>query len=144
MDKEYFKTVFMFFIAEPYAMGGGGEIAFMNESGDFRYMDYRSDETPYEDIKKAFPALQGCKWNGPIPGEDAGDEIVLFMNGGNPGLQTRVNEGWHHLYLGYGNHLVIRDDKWPEFSDKIAAFKKRVDIYGAWKEIAETMCKGGN
>ena len=114
MDKEYFKTVFMFFIAEPYAMGGGGEIAFMNESGDFRYMDYRSDE------------------------------IVLFMNGGNPGLQTRVNEGWHHLYLGYGNHLVIRDDKWPEFSDKIAAFKKRVDIYGAWKEIAETMCKGGN
>ena len=49
MDKEYFKTVFMFFIAEPYAMGGGGEIAFMNDSGDFRYMDYRSDETPYGD-----------------------------------------------------------------------------------------------
>lgn len=74
-------------------------------------MDYRSNETPYEDIKEAFPALQGCKWNGPISGEDAGDEIVLFMNGGNPGLQTRVNEGWHRLYLGYGNHLVIRDDK---------------------------------
>ncbi len=143
MDKKYFETVFIFFIDEPYAMGGGGHMAFMNEAGVYRYMDYRSAETPYEEIIKVFPAVQGCNWNGPIPGEDAGDEIVIFMNGDNKELQTRVNESWHHLYLGYGNHLVVRNDRWPEFNEKIAGFKKKVDIYGAWKEIAKNMCKGG-
>lgn len=140
MEKKFFESVFVFMMAEPYAMGSGGIIALMNEMGEFQYFDYRSEETPYETIKEAFPALQGCKWNGPMAGETAEGEIVLFRGEANADIQTRVNDGWHHIYLGFGNHLVIREDKWPEFCEVTSDLTDGVDIYGSWKERAKIMC----
>lgn len=137
MDKIFFENVFIFLMAEPHAMGIGGRISFMNEMGEFRCFDYLTAETPYEEIKEAFPALQGCKWNGPMPGDETKDEIVLFIGENNLNMQTRVNEGWHHMYLGFGNHLVVREDKWPEFCKSISDLSNGLAIYRAWKERAE-------
>ncbi len=142
LEKAFFKDVFIFSLAEPYAMGVGGFIEFINEKGEFKRFNYMNGDVEYEDIKEAFPALKGCKWNGPIPGEKTwGEEYVLYVSGTQPDLVTRVNDGWHHMYLGFGNHLVVREDKWDEFEKLISACKDPIDIYGDWQDYAIKMCE---
>ena len=59
------------------------------------------------------------------------------FNHGLMGFGVQKPEGWHYSYLGFGNHLLLRDDLNKGFRD---AAKKLMDndpnaiLYGIWMD----------
>ena len=141
MDKKQFEDVIMFSFAEPGAMGAGGIIEFFTDKGGTFCFNYLSEETSYNEIKQAFPVLKDCRFNGPMAArpENAPKEIVFYNDADNMNIKTRVAEGWRHIYMGFGNHLVIRDDHFEEFSAAISDLKEEVEIYGGWLKRARKL-----
>ena len=145
INKEWFKNVIIFSLAEPGAMGMGGLMDFITEDGVFFSINYLSEETLWEEVKECFPALKGCCFNGPMENEKASEEIMIYPDESSINLRTRVNEGWKHIYMGFGNHLVVRDDHFEEFSKTISDLTDEAEIYGNWFEIAkEIYCRENN
>lgn len=144
MDANKFKEVIIFALAEPGAMGAGGIIEFFTEKGETFCFNYLSEETSYKKIKEAFPVLKDCRFNGPMAArpENAPREIVLYPDADNMNIKTRVAEGWRHIYMGFGNHLVIREDHFEEFSAAISDLEEEVDIYGKWLNRAKKLYGG--
>lgn len=147
MDNKQFVDVIMFAFAEPGAMGAGGIIEFFTDKGEDFGLDYLSEETPYWKIKQVFPVLKDCRFNGPMPDDvrpkNAPQEIVIYPDADNMNIKTRVAEGWRHIYMGVGNHLVIREDHFEEFSAAISDLEEEVDIYGKWLNRARKLYGGG-
>lgn len=146
MDKKQFEDIIMFSLAEPGAMGAGGIIEFFSDNGDVFRFNYLSEETPYEEIKEAFPVLKGCRFNGPMPDdarpENTPQEIVIYTNADSANMRKRIAEGWRHIYMGCGNHLVIREDHFEDFSAAISDLTEEVDIYGGWLNRARKLYGG--
>lgn len=144
MDTKKLKHVIIFAFAEPGAMGAGGIIEFFTDKGETFYFNYLSEETPYPEIKEAFPVLKDCRFNGPIATRPANapKEIVFYPDADNASIKTCVAEGWQHIYMGFGNHLVIRDDHFEEFSAAISDLTEEVDIYGKWLNRASKLYGG--
>ena len=44
--------------------------------------------------------------------------------------------GWKHIYMGFGNHLVIREDHFIAYFEYIKDFTEEIDIYGEWDNRA--------
>lgn len=145
MDTNKFKDVIIFAFAEPGAMGAGGIIKFFTDKGEAFYLNYLSEETPYPKVKEAFPVLKDCRFNGPMAAlpANAPQEIVFYTDADNMNIKTRVAEGWRHIYMGVGNHLVIREDHFEEFSAAISDLKEGVEIYGEWLNRARKLYNGG-
>lgn len=133
-----FEDVIVYTISEPGAMGAGGMMEFVTENGELFDICYLSDDTPYQDIKNSFPALKDCYFNGPMKTrpENASKEIVVYLDGSDNGKTTKVTDGWHHIYMGFGNHLVVRDDHYERFSDAISDLDEEENIYCNWRERA--------
>lgn len=79
MNKERFNNVVMYSLAEPGAMGWGGYMKFVTDDGNYFTINYLSEETPWEDVKKCFPELKGCCFNGPMENEKTSGEILLYL-----------------------------------------------------------------
>lgn len=139
MDKKMFENVIIYSMAEPGAMGVGGRMEFVTDRGEDFELWYMTDDTPYQEIKKAFPALKDCYWNGPSKACSKNEprEIVFYSDKAKRIYEcTRVTEGWQHIYMGFGNHLVIRADHYEEFMDAISDLEEGLHIYGNWRERA--------
>lgn len=122
ITSELFSNVIIYTIAEPGAMGFPRLMGFVSKSGECFYLVYGNEkgEIPYSIIKSSFRALQDCFWNGPSDGEGADDtEIVIYPSGNNTIASTKVSTGWRHIYLGFGNHICVKDEFYNPFIDCI-------------------------
>ena len=77
------------------------------KNGESFEFDYLSDKTPWEEIKKCFPSIVGCRFNGPMENEMRISQEIVIGGFGEP---TRINAGWKHFYLDFGNHLVCKEE----------------------------------
>ena len=57
-------------------------------------------------------------------------EIVIYLDDKNMDKETKVALGWKHIYMGFGNHLVIREDHFIAYFEYIKDFTEEIDIYG--------------
>ncbi len=138
MNQEMFKDVIIFSMAEPGAMGAGGHMEFVTDKGEIFNLWYLSEDTPWNDVKNCFPVLKDCFFNGPMKErpEGAPKEIVFYLDDSNINISTKVAPGWQHIYMGFGNHLIVRDDYFEGFSNAISDLTEEADIYGEWRERA--------
>ena len=120
LKKEYFENVVVFIISEPGAMGPAGYIGVYNSNRKYYEFDYRSKETPWENIRELFPILKQCHFAG--PSDSSGGSGSTFILGGS-WQPTFVPDGWIHDYLDYGNHMIIKN----EFYDEVDQIFKNVD-----------------
>lgn len=136
---EDFRNVIMYSIAEPGAMGAPGMMEFITSDGRAFWFDYMSEETPYEQIREALPSIKECYFSGPAAEERRGNEpaeIVFYPERAERNRRTHVGAGWRHIYMGFGNHLVIREEYYDEFKAAISDLKTEVDIYCKWQDRA--------
>lgn len=132
ISKELFEDIIIYTIAEPGAMGAANLMEFVNRKGD-GFMLTLGEEIEYSELKKLFPALKDCFWNGPSADDKNDDEIVIFTNNNEKNLNyTKVSKGWHHIYTGCGNHLVVKEEYYPIFAQLIKDFESPVDICCNW------------
>ena len=139
VSPEVFRDVQFFTISEWGAMSCGGMGEFLMKNGEMTVVDFHNEDTSYEVTKACFPSLQDCYWNGPMAGENpknAAQEIVI---GADLPRHTRVSAGWKHIYTGFGNHLLVREELYEEFMQRITDLKEPVDIYGHWENRAREM-----
>lgn len=135
LNADMFKDVVIYTVAEPNSMGHGME--FMDKDGNAFALDYTSEESPYEEIKRCFPALKDCHWNGPMTGEERVEgELVL----GGDAEPTRVADGWRHFYTGYGTHVVVQEKYYRYFRMKTKGLGGDA-LYEQWKEQGRAMLK---
>lgn len=103
-------------IAEGGAMGWRASMQFtaFSKNRIKRYMiDFRAVDFSGEELIKVFPHY---KYFG----------IPELLN----------NKQWHWMYLGFGNHLFIKDEFFKEFDKKTKNSPEHIK-YGAWEKIAE-------
>jgi hypothetical protein len=59
------------------------------------------------------------------------------------GSTDRVPDGWHYLYLGMGNHLIVEASVFNEFAAKVKDLDDPVYLYQNWYRAAvETLIPG--
>lgn len=60
------------------------------------------------------------------------------------GLASGIQEGWNHVDLGCGNHLLVRDDYNDAFETvlKILKPKSPGEVYASWRGIAQMLLTG--
>lgn len=71
----------------------------------------------HETIKEAFPVLDECQFG-------------LFGTG------TTVPDGWNHISLGFGNHLIVKDEYYASFELLIKEYEIPGELYQHWIEKA--------
>lgn len=134
LSPELFNDVVIYTIAEPGAMGSPCLMEFVKENGEC-FSFYYGDKFSYSDIRGMFPALEGCFWNGPMPDEKNDGEVVLYTNfDQNYHSITRVANGWKHIYTGYGNHLLVKEEYYSIFRKYISRYERPGEIYCSWKK----------
>ena len=115
-----------FQLAEGGAMGYHGGVFFVTSDKKVYFTCYLepsaytgfSKYISMENLEKVFPPLSD-------------------FNHGLMGFGVQKPEGWHYSYLGFGNHLLLRDDLNKGFRD---AAKKLMDkdpnaiLYGIWMD----------
>lgn len=132
LKKEYFDDVIVFSFSEPGAMGPNN-MRFYKRNGEWFEVDYLSEETPYSMIKEYFPVLKECYWNGSMRNETAAISTIV-IGGSSDDRETRVAEGWKHIYLDYGNHLAVKKELF--YAVKDAFYKKnKCEITFEWSDI---------
>lgn len=142
MNKEMFNDVFVFAFSEPGAMGVGGYIDCITDKTERFSICYLSDETPWSEVKKCFPVLKECCFNGPMKNRPSSmQEIVIHLDDKNMDKETKVALGWKHMYMGFGNHLVIREDHYKGYSEHLKDLTEEKDIYGEWHNRAMAYIK---
>ena len=106
-----------FQIAAAGAMGEGGGIVFLTEDGTVYHSNYCRGDLKWETVQQAFPVIGKCRF-------------------GHFGFGAKVPEGWAYVHLGMGNHLLVRQDRYPEFAPLAAKCKSPAEIYQNWLEYA--------
>lgn len=135
---DFFADIIAYTVAEPGAMGLPNTMELITNKGQ-HFMIFFED-VPFSDIKKAFTsaALHECFFNGPgsMPNVAEKGEIVIYPPNNNEKNRqtTRVAPGWHHQYMGAGNHLVIKEEKYNLFA-KYIQDKSPSKIYCTLDEI---------
>ena len=109
LNKILFQDVIIYRVSEPGAMGPSGTITCFSKDGESFTLDYTSAETPWEEIKKCFPAIDGCRFDGPTKQEEPFINLIVIGRRLDD-ESTHVNEGWKHMWLDFGNHLVCREE----------------------------------
>ncbi len=110
------KTAF-FSVAEGGAMGEPGGILFITDDGKLYHANYVFGDFKHETIKESFPIIDECKFG-------------LF------GMGTTVPDGWTYISLGFGNHLIVKDDYYAAFEPLIAKYNSPGELYQHWVEKA--------
>ena len=141
LTSDTFKQLVIFSIAEPGAMSFPNSMEIVDDKGKYFVISF--DEIPFASVKKFFPALADCIFNGPMPGEAVADgEIVIYPPSSDEknSRTTHVADGWHHVYMGAGNHLVIKEEIFPLFA-KYIHNKSPSEIYSTWSDHIEKFVK---
>lgn len=127
-----FEEVVAFSVSEPRAMGPNDIGFFMKDGRTFR-LDYKTEETPWSDIREWFPTLQKCYFDGPMRNEIASLFTVVIGASEND-KETHVAPGWRHKYLDYGNHLVIKEPYYREIMSLIGS-NENIDLTFEWERL---------
>jgi hypothetical protein len=109
-----------FQLAEGGAMGESGGIVFLTEEGKVYHANYCFGDLTKETMERAFPVLAECVFG-------------LF------GRESKTPAGWVYVYLGVGNHLIVRADYYVEFEPMTKQYKSLGDLYQHWLEKALTI-----
>lgn len=91
LNQATFKNVVFFALAEPGAMGNPGGILFYVKSGELYYMNYMYTDVDIKKVEKLFPTLAECDF-------------------GMSEIESNVPVGWKYVYMGMGNHLIMREE----------------------------------
>lgn len=138
LSKELFDDVIVYSMSEIGAMGACGLITCLKKNGESFTLNYLSEETPWGEIKKYFPGINGCCFNGPRKEEKPFTNVVEI--GREPGEKdTKINPGWCHLWLDMGHHLVCKEEYFAELKKQLEGIENCVITFD-WVEILE---KGG-
>ena len=132
LTKEMFQDVIAFSVSEWGAMGPSGTMGFYTKSGEHFLVDYLSETTSYQELKEYFPSLQGCHWNGPMKTDRA--FLFTVVIGEDDGEETRIPEGYRHIYLDLGNHLCVREELFG-YVRELFQDRENSELTFAWREI---------
>ena len=119
LKKETFKDAQFIMIAEGGAMGEPGAVCIVTAGGNIFHCNYVYGDVKLSELTDTIPVLKA--W-------DAG----MF------GEYSSVPDGWHCEYLGAGNHLLIRNDVYPNFKEvlKSNGAEYPEDVYQIWFDTA--------
>jgi hypothetical protein len=115
--KEILDKALFFSLAEGGAMGEPGGILFITDDGKLYHANYVFGDLKHETIKEAFPVIDECRFG-------------LF------GIGTTVPIGWTYISLGFGNHLIVKDNCYTAFEPLIAGYDNPGELYQHWVEKA--------
>lgn len=134
LEQNNFKNIIAFMFSEIGSMGPR-DITFYAEEGKSFSVDYLSEETSYSKLKELFPVLKECYWNGPMKHEMAAG-VTVVIGGIADDKETRVAQGWRHIYLDVGNHLAVREEYYRAFQE-IFSGKDNCDITFSWTDMLD-------
>lgn len=117
LKKDLFENVWFFAIAEGGAMGEPGAIMFIKNDGASYRCNYLDGDVSIKQIEKAFPILKKCNFG-------------LFR------IDSQVPDGWKYVNLGMGNHLIVNDDIYSRFTEKLGDYEDPSYVYGMWFRTA--------
>ncbi len=124
LESSLFENARYFAIAEGGAMGCPGEINILTAEGRHYCMNYMYGDIDLDKFGEVFPVFKQCR-------------------GGMFGSTDRVPDGWHYLYLGMGNHLIVEASVFNEFAAKVKDLDDPVYLYQNWYRVAvETLIPG--
>ena len=125
-----------FQFAEGGAMGYHGGVFFVTSDRKVYYTCYlmpsyytgHAQCMSWDDLEKMFPPLKEF------------DHVIAHIGVVTP-------KGWEYTYLGMGNHLLIREDKWTDFQDASARLIEKYPdkiLYNLWIEAILNGLKAGS
>lgn len=135
MNVDFLKTVIeeeiiAFSVTEPGGMGFPSVVLYTKHG---QWVEKPLDQ--YEEVKKAFPVLRDCYFNGPMGDDEVVDgEIILFDE--FPNRSTHIPKGWKHMYLGGGSHLVIKENLFP-ILEEIVKDEDKIHLSFSWAEVLD-------
>ena len=129
--KELFEDVIVYMLSEIGAMGPNGTLTCLKKNGEAFELNYLSEDSPWEEIKKNFSGINGCRFNGPMKHEQFWVR-ELVIGGRSEG--TMINPGWKHIYLDVGNHLVCKEEYYSEVK-RVFEGMDNIDITFSWVNI---------
>lgn len=139
MNKKDFEDIVVFSMSEAGSMGPN-DMTFYKKGGESFTIDYKSEETPYSELRECFPLLKECYWNGPMK-SDSVSAFTIVIGGSEDDKETHVPEGWRHIYLDYGNHLIVKKELYYEvkniLSDNYREGKTNCDVIFTWVEMLD-------
>ena len=141
---ELFKDIIIFAFSEIGAMGARGYFEGISETGDVIEFDYIAEPDAWEKLKNLFPILKDCYFNGSVGCRDPKEpKEIVFSFGVSSEEQkgTRVARGWAHIYMGFGNHLVVRKDHIQGFKQHLCDLTTEVGLYQEWRDRAKLYVK---
>lgn len=115
-----YEDIVFFSLAEGGAMGCPGEVLIATKKDDFvKWYCLNTMTIPHKDLLTIYPPLETF---------DCG----IF------GMASGIQDGWNHVDLGFGNHLLVRDDYYDAFNSTISELhaKNIGEIYANWRGIA--------
>lgn len=122
MKQENFERAVAFAASAPGAMGTPGIIEIVTDQ-EVYYADYVNGDVTFDDLCKIFPVLDKCQF------DDLGEK-------------SRVPNGWEYIYLGMGNHLVLREDIAEKVFEKLGRNGYPEDIYVNWRNTVIEIVEG--
>ena len=115
--KELLDKATFYQFAHGGAMGEPGGIVFVTEDNSVYHANFCYGDVDEETVERAFPTLRELR-------------IDIFGNG-------TAGEGWRHFYLGFGNYLLIREDRYNRFEHFINECRDHPsELYGTWLKKA--------
>ena len=122
LNKATFKNVMFLSFAEGGAMGCPGKIIFYVKTGEGYSLNYVYRDADLNKVKELCPVLQECFFG-------------MF------GIRSKVPAGWNYVNLGMGNHLIVNDEVYEAFTEKIDMDTEQSVIYQIWKKVAYEILK---
>lgn len=135
LNEKMFEDVIIFSFSELGAMGPN-DMTFYKKNGESFSVDYKTEDTPYALLKELFWTLKECYWNGPMRNESAAFHTIV-IGGSLNDKETRVANGWRHIYLDVGNHLAVKKEYYSAVRE-IFTDRDNCDITFSWTKMLET------
>jgi hypothetical protein len=124
LESSLFENARYFAIAEGGAMGCPGEINILTLEGRHFCMNYAYGDIDLNKFGEVFPVFKQCRFG-------------MF------GSTSGVPDGWHYLYLGMGNHLIVEESVFNKFAAIVKDLNDPVYLYQNWYRAAvETLIPG--
>lgn len=117
LNQSVFKNIMFFSFAEGGAMGEPGAILFYVKGGDLYHMNYVFGDIDIKKVEELFPVFAECRFG-------------MFE------INPLVPVGWNYVDLGMGNHLIMCDEVYETFVQKIGEDIEMPVVFRRWIEIA--------
>jgi len=118
-----YEDIVFFSLAEGGAMGCPGEVLIATKNDDgVKWYCLNTMTENNDDLCAVFPPLK-------------------TFNCGIFGMASGIQDGWNHVDLGMGNHLLVRDDYYTQFAyeEEQLHAKHRGEVYASWRGIAQIL-----